>query len=215
MGLVTAVLPVLDKRLGVLTLESMCPAFRAATLVVDNTQRNRGVSASWNRGIDRMRERDDDWVVLVSTATTFGTAGGQDLLDELAGSDQSRLVSVVNAGWHLQAIPRAFLDLVGPFDEGFFAYYEDTDWLHRMTLAGFDVWRGEGNRHVYVESSYLPDGHSKQAGLITPEEYEPSAGKYLAKWGGHNQSEVFATPFDRPGVDWTWLWADELACDSG
>jgi len=37
-------------------------------------------------------------------------------------------------------VPRYVIDDVGAFDEGFFLYWEDADWCHRIKDAGYQVW---------------------------------------------------------------------------
>jgi GT2 family glycosyltransferase len=37
-------------------------------------------------------------------------------------------------------VPRAVVESVGAFDEGFFLFWEDADWCRRISLAGHEVW---------------------------------------------------------------------------
>ena len=45
-------------------------------------------------------------------------------------------VAVPNLRGPLLAVPRAAVDAFGPFDEGYFLYYEETEWLWRARRAG-------------------------------------------------------------------------------
>jgi GT2 family glycosyltransferase len=38
------------------------------------------------------------------------------------------------------ALPRCVVDKVGPMDEGYFLYYEEVEYMHRIRRAGFPVW---------------------------------------------------------------------------
>jgi N-acetylglucosaminyl-diphospho-decaprenol L-rhamnosyltransferase len=46
-------------------------------------------------------------------------------------------------------VRRTAIDDVGPMDEGFFLYYEDTEWCHRMRDHGWDVLLEPGARVVH------------------------------------------------------------------
>ena len=59
--------------------------------------------------------------------------------------EQSRIVDYVMGACFL--MPRSALDTVGPLDESFFMYFEETDWCWRARQAGLDglVLRGNGD----------------------------------------------------------------------
>ena len=78
-----AVLPSIHPPYTWTCLQSMHPAFRAHTHVIDNTAHNAGVPASWNAGIARMRHMEADWLVIVSASCRFSPLGGMDLIDQL------------------------------------------------------------------------------------------------------------------------------------
>ncbi|MHB1136714.1 MAG: glycosyltransferase family 2 protein [Coriobacteriia bacterium] len=53
---------------------------------------------------------------------------------------------------------------VGPMDEGFFLYYEDVDWCHRMRDAGWDVLVDPAARCIHhLGQSATPDGFVSRA----------------------------------------------------
>lgn len=210
------VVPWLDWDRAHATIQSMCPRVAAGTMLIDN-RRGGSVAGAWNRGRavvvagDPWGEWFPSWLVLCSTATTFGVDGGLDLLAALHAEDGSRQVSVTGAGWHLHAIPRSVLVRVGPFDDGFApAYCEDSDYIYRTMLAGLgNMYAGEGHVHVEVDATWLGDGHSIRSGLVDPSIPGRSLDMYRTKWGGKQGEETYATPFNRADVDWTWLWRDE------
>lgn len=209
------VIPWLHWGLAATTVRSMSPRLAAGTMLIDN-RGGQAISAAWNRGRavvlygDPITGWHPEWLIVCSTATTFGAPGGDDLLRILAAEDGSRQVSIINAGWHLHAIPRRVLDIIGPFDEGYTAYCEDSGFIYRHKLAGLgDLWKGEGNVHVSVDCEFLPDGHSVRLGLADPGIYQQSLAKYRYQWGGLPRQETYLTPFNRKGVDWRWTWLDE------
>jgi N-acetylglucosaminyl-diphospho-decaprenol L-rhamnosyltransferase len=57
----------------------------------------------------------------------------------LAGGD----TATMRAGWLTGAcllVRRAALEQVGPLDAGYFMYFEETDWCHRLARAGWEGW---------------------------------------------------------------------------
>jgi N-acetylglucosaminyl-diphospho-decaprenol L-rhamnosyltransferase len=63
----------------------------------------------------------------------------------------------VAAEWIMGAVwlvRRAAIDDVGPADDGFFLFSEETDWAWRFRAAGWEVWLcpGAGATHVYGAS---------------------------------------------------------------
>lgn len=188
-----AVLPSIHSPYTWTCLRSMHPAFRARTMVVDNTVANAGVPASWNAGIDRMQLQEADWLVIVSASCRFSPAGGMDLIDQL-DPDGFPVVEARYVGWHLIAFHRDVFDRVGRFDENFYpAYWEDCDFSRRLALA----YELEPPFWTKVECEVVLESfaHGIQlAGVqIDPERL---AEFYRSKWGGDPSHETFVTPFD-------------------
>lgn len=173
------------------------PVYRAA--------RNLGVPASWNLGVDLMRNRGADWLVLCSTAVKWGDLGGIDFVTRVDDVDPAVFPAVSSGeGWHLCAIHTTVFDQVGLFDENFYpGYWEDTDYLYRMGLAGLPSPRENGRDWAYVgpvDCEYGEQAHSLK--WCRPVFGELGA-YYAAKWGGPQGEETFTTPFgeDHP-IDW-------------
>lgn len=184
-------------------IQSMHPTFNDHTLVVDNTVSNKGVPASWNRGIDYMTYHEADWLVIVSAACRFSPVGGMDLIDQL-DPDGFPVVEARYVGWHLIAFHRQVFDKVGRFDENFYpAYWEDCDFSRRLALAyGLEppFWT-----KVEVEVTVESFAHGLQLAGVKADP-EALAGYYRAKWGGDPSAETFTTPFDS-GRPLSW-WPD-------
>src|SRR5271168_3140556 len=95
-------------------------------LLIDNSVTNRGVSRSWNMGIDKLQSETDDWLIVFSAAVRFGTLGGTDFLQQLVHFNTHCLAVEATGdlfGWHLVAFSRECLHRVGRFDENLFPGY--------------------------------------------------------------------------------------------
>lgn len=196
-----AVLPVIHRPWADRCLATADPHLLLHGVVVDNTETNIGVAASWNRGIERMRERGADWLVVMSAACRFGPKGGRDFL--LALHENRGAVAVEAAhgiGWHLIAIAADTFDAVGTFDENFFAYHEDIDFSRRV-----HCWLGEEPPwwpKVSIDVAIAGFAHGIDLGgavvdAAAQERY------YRAKWHGAKGEERTCLPFgDQPLHFW-------------
>lgn len=176
-------------------VNSMSPEFQAGLLTVDNTVTNVGVGAAWNQGLDRVVAEQRDWLVLLSAATRFGPAGGDDFLVELAigRPDVVAIEAGHGVGWHLIAFPRWVVEAVGRFDEIFFAYMEDIDYSRRISLTlGLDppYW----NKTADLDVSIAGFSHGVDLAKVHVDNYE-LAWLYERKWGGAKGAETFDVPY--------------------
>ncbi|MCE5204282.1 MAG: glycosyltransferase family 2 protein [Actinomycetia bacterium] len=76
-------------------------------------------------------------------------------------------------------VRRAAIEAVGGLDEGFFLYYEDVDWCHRMHDAGWEVWVVPGATVTH---------HLGQAGVssaFAAEKYREAFWRYCEKYRLH------------------------------
>ncbi len=246
---VVFVIPSLVHKRTVALVESMAPEISHATIVVrtatadahpqirgvcqysassDEFESNIGVAASWNIGALTAR-RSGGWLVMLSSAVTFGPAGGTDYLFHLAESDVTDAgICATNLGWHGNAIHSRHLatDGVGLFDEVFWpAELEETDWLFRAGLAGLPSPRENKRPWPYreIDADQGPHNHGEQEGGVHIDR-RAIGDYYAAKWGGPQGSETFEVPFgmnpDRLPPDgwlgdlkhpWSWLPTDGRA----
>jgi hypothetical protein len=107
---------------------------------VDNSVTNRGVSRSWNMGIDKMERTDADWLIVLSSAVRFGVDGGMDFLQILEDKPEFHVIQpLATYGWHMVAFSRKAVEVAGRFDENFWpGYYEDIDYSIRLQRGGID-----------------------------------------------------------------------------
>jgi hypothetical protein len=167
------------------------------TFVVDNTETNRGVAASWNLGIDEMERRGADWLIIVSAAIRFGPPGG---LDFLAALDEHLDALAVEAaqgiGWHLIAINKRTFERIGRFDENFYpAYFEDIDFGRRMWIE-FDQ---EQWPRTFADVSIAGTSHGVDLGGAVVNN-GVLAKYYRWKWGGDKGYETHTKPFGKKPI---------------
>ena len=96
---------------------------------------NLGVAASWNLICDITFE-NSDYAVILNDDIYLGY-GTDTILKaiESCGSDEVFLRS--ENSWSMFIISKAMFSRIGRFDEDFYpAYYEDSDYIYRMNLAG-------------------------------------------------------------------------------
>jgi len=79
------------------------------------------------------------------------------------------------------AIRREVLDAVGPFDEGFFLYYEEVDFCRRARRAGWSSWYVADARVVHREGSSTGIGELQRR---RPAYWFASRRRYFAKAHG-------------------------------
>ncbi len=206
------VLPWLDGQLLSECLATWCNDPRVEVMPVDNSVENRGVSWAWNLATRRVIAGEADWLILCSTTMRFGEGGGVGLLDAME-EPQHHIVGGIDTGWHYIGLRGKELAMVGEFDEGFFAYYGDSDTIYRYELAGLGRLWETGHQHVPFPFTTLGDAHSIHLGHLPDSTaiYHKDRAMFTAKWGSDQPGyETFTTPFNREGVDHRWLWSDEL-----
>jgi len=153
-------------------------------MLVDNTEYNRGIMRSHNLGIDRMREQDADWLIVMSAAVRFGKPGGLDFLDQL---DKYADYGVVSAepvlGWHLIAFSRETIELAGRWDENFTPYgWDDVDLAIRIHHES-----DREQRQVPCDVRDAGKSHSLSLGGVTTDN-EALMAYFVRKWGAPHGS---------------------------
>jgi hypothetical protein len=208
------VLPVMMREHAQRCLTSINPSYWSRLLIVDNSPghdamkprvsnpivvhpaRNLGCGRSWNLGARWVVDRGLDYLVICSEAVTFH--GGMHELVRCMREHPTEPIISTRFGWKLLAIHRTTFEAVGFFDEGFWpAYYEDTDFLYRMGLAGLPSPRenGQAFRYCDVSGRMLPDGHVLTSGLVQID-LDRLRTRYRRKWGGDQGKERFTVPWD-------------------
>lgn len=150
--------------------------------------RNLGVAASWNVGLSY----DADITIFLSSYLELddGLAKTADRLCEAA----NEYGCVTWAAMHCFAMTRKTVEICGLFDENFkVAYFEDTDMIRRWDLGG--CHNGENPMPKIAIPGSCPQAKTMTSGLVTPP-MDKNRSRFLAKWGGEFNHEVFETPFN-------------------
>jgi len=83
---------------------------------------------------------------------------------------------------------RDCLDAVGPLDEAFFAYFEDTDWCFRARRAGFEVLYAGGVSPVHFHNTSTRENKTDFWSM-----YEKSRSTFAHKWSTWLEQERYET----------------------
>ena len=163
---------------------------RGASIFVLSPGQNLGVAASWNALLD--------WAGPEPLAIANDDVElGEDALEALDRAVREHDFVIAEGGpnangWCLFAQTKYCTDLVGPYDEGFFpAYYEDSDYEHRLRLAGVvphfepTTLRHEGWATMRADPSRMVSAGQQR-----------SAEYFRKKWGGMPGEMLYDVPFD-------------------
>lgn len=171
----------------------------ADVLTVDNATHNMGIMRSHNHGVDWMRERDADWLVIISAAVRFGPAGGLDFLDALKEHSEHRVISAEGTfGWHLIAFRRDLIEATGRWDENLSPYgYCDVDYSIRY----HKVWPDVLACQVQVDVTDTTMGHSLKLAGVKVDNRRLLA--YMTEKWGRSHGVPFGEYHDHPWNDVT------------
>jgi hypothetical protein len=218
------VIPSIDPAFGKACQESLSPEVRERLCVVDNTEHNHGVAASWNIGIRHAAAIGADWLVICSESMRFGPAGGKDFEAGLAGlaglvmgrCDQT-CTQVIDTGqgfcqngygWHLIGLHMGTVERVGLFDEIFYpAWWEDADYKRRMHLAKIL----EDEPVDGVDAHLAACEHTLASGALGGVGWWTTMSRYELKWGGLAGEERWIHPYNDPRLDWRFTGEQQLA----
>lgn len=188
------------------------------TLFIDNKNGpNLGVAESWNRGIDFMKEKNADWLIIMGASMRFGKHGGLDMIQELEHRLSANIVRFASKDvpiqqfnnenkarnpifpeafyWHCTAISKDVVEQVGYFDPNFYPiYFEDTDYDLRIKKVGYKAT----DIIVPIDATDLGAGHGVQLGGVEAAS-SPLVAYFATKWGRHPSARgigEYQYPFD-------------------
>lgn len=192
-------------------------SLREHMLLIDNTQTNIGIMAAHNLGIDEMRRRNADWLVIMSAAVRFGPTGGRDFMQLLEDHSDYYVIHAASEnvvggkwfeseehghnevfGWHLTAFRNHVFDNVGRWDENFTPYgLDDIDLSLRLQkhykhAPGWDTLPCDVHDTTMAHSINF-------GGVESP--YAPKAEYFTEKWGRTPddwQNMGYEHPFNDP-----------------
>ena len=94
---------------------------------------------------------------------------------------------------------REVADEIGPMDEGFFLYFEETEYCHRARKAGWDIWHVPASEvtHIAGQSTGITGDHAPPK--RRPKYWFDSRARYFEKCNGRTMAmiadAVFVTSF--------------------
>lgn len=83
---------------------------------------------------------------------------------------------------------RAAFQEIGPLDEQFFMYFEETDWCYRARQAGWEIWL-----HPEIAISHLEGQAAGKVSDFSRRQFQHSYRLYLAKYYGPSRVLFFRT----------------------
>lgn len=182
-----------------------CKFDEDSMLIIDNTKDNIGIMKSHNRGIEKMKKDNSDWLIILSAAVRFGEPGGLDFIEALEDHPDHLAIEAADVfGWHVIAFSRRLIEKVGEWDENFSPYgYDDLDYSWRIQKAFGLNDRSQLWEKVYIDVKDTTMAHSLKLGGVTTKN-EKLRAYYVKKWGvlpEDNHDHAYHRPFNNDDND--------------
>lgn len=157
--------------------------------------RNIGVAASWNLF---HRSLDKDYVVIANDDIQLHEHTLETIIQTATALPSPALVCGAGESgnaFSLFMLKHLVFETIGPFDEHFYpAYYEDNDYVRRLTLAGLSLTSAPNATYDHVGSSTLKKFTQPEMDLHH-HSFRRNTQYYEAKWGGLPGKEIYTEPF--------------------
>lgn len=182
-------------------------------LFIDDTDPDNriGIMKAHNMGIDFMRERGADWLIVMSAGIRFGKKGGLDFIELLKLHNDLHVINgagrvtfegeaeqVIAMGYHLTAFKAEIFTGIGRFDENFTPYgFDDIDLMLRMKKHFGNALKVDT---FIVNMWHVSRSHSIELGGVKSPS-EPRIQYFTEKWGRHPgawQWDGWEYPFNDP-----------------
>ena len=151
---------------------------------------NLGVSGSWNYGI----RTEADFLWILSSSLIFNN-GFSELIKKMEFADEYGLLT--DQAWHCIGFTKKTFDKVGFFDEQFYpGYFEDTDYLYRLKLAGIHNSVEHNLPKVDIDVTCQGTAMALKSGAVNVR-FDVLQEYYKRKWGGYPGEEKFIIPFNQ------------------
>lgn len=180
---------------------TMAPELRENTLFVDNTANNVGIMKAHNMGIDFMKQRGADFLIIISAAVRFGENAGLDFIQQIEDHQDHHVIHAASEnvaggkqadpeggghnevfGWHLTAFHKSVFEQIGRWDQNFTPYgFDDIDLSirirkHFKETTKWDTYPCDVHDTTMSHSINL-------AGVESPS--GPRILYFVEKWGRH------------------------------
>ena len=165
---------------------------------------NLGLKATWNLGLRRMMEDNNDFLVILSPSAVFDKSIGHFIQEIEYQEDfiqRCRYIATTNAHLHCFAHTKRCVELGGYFDENFYPlFYGDCDWMQRAKFNGVlkeSIYCGLDNvvHSAGISLSVKADERLMACHMLNAQRRNDY---YIKKWGGDHCSEKYKTPFNDP-----------------
>jgi hypothetical protein len=151
-----------------------------------------GIMKAHNMGIDFLREKGANYLIVMSAGIRFGEAGGLDFLKVIEDHPELLVINgaglnrenglVMAMGYHLTAFRAEVFSGIGRWDENFTPYgFDDIDMMLRMKKYFVTEYKVDS---YAVDMEHVSRSHSIElAGVQAPS--EPRIQYFTEKWGRH------------------------------
>lgn len=170
---------------------------------------NRGLAKSWNEGISASFSSGNDLTLIINDDIEFLADGFDCWVDFILRNDNSGLVLLTGEepqedgtvivrqqNFACFSFGVKARDLVGAFDENFIpAYFEDTDYIVRSSMAGINYSIDNRILCRHKRSSTIRNDDFIRASI--PDIYKRNREYFISKWGGDSPENItYSYPFN-------------------
>ncbi len=162
---------------------------KSFNVVVLEQENNIGVAASWNLLCEEIFKEHENALIL-----------NDDIFFNLLTADVENIINTISNGfirstkdWAAFIINKNLYEKVGAFDKEFYpAYYEDSDYEHRMKLLRIPFkYHPKMNPIIYNTNMTS----AKDASILKLSRNNKQ--RYIDKWGGDVGREKYSIPFNK------------------
>lgn len=179
-------------------------AHKYKNIASEHHPENIGIGRGWNVGLRKCVDEQLDYAVILSASVVFED-GMSDFVAMLENNHDPHGMETQHA-WHMIAIGRKTVEKIGFFDENFYpGYYEDSDYIRRMELAGIHNPMSTTNRlpKVDIKAGYQGWALTIKRGLKV--NMEACRDYFVEKWGyeprydsQRSRDLLYKYPFNNP-----------------
>jgi hypothetical protein len=164
---------------------------------------NIGIPRSWNIGAKKVIDENLDYLIVMSSTMIFNE-GMRDFVQYMEMNTNKWGLETQHI-WHLIALRRAMFERVGLFDENFFCYYEDSDYIRRWELNGIHNPMSLTQRLPKVEVAATTQGTATALKSGLKIDMGVSRQTFIDKWGyeplydsQENRDRMYIYPYNNP-----------------
>lgn len=166
--------------------QQQCDLYDQNIFYVEKPKAN-GVAGSWNKLCNLIFSQYTRALIL-NDDIYLGKTESQ--IKELIASSTGKLLTTLQ-DFSAFILPKTTFEMVGPFDENFKCYYEDSDYIYRLKLKGYSPVRmATLTPAIYRDNSTSEKEPAVHKWALASKQY------YIKKWGGLPGQEKYLSPFN-------------------